>query len=192
MDTAENRALIVKLLSDNVDVLYDKDKNRIWKIIEHQLQVNRWIVRSILFMPKAIFCKVSSKITFGWKGIRNMFKSSILCNLEQFQLPQELIKQIRFPWVSNVDCRTSECFALNFYYLHRFLEEYHGIQLSFEDKPCDRSSRMSPMQLQRAKFYVQYKLSKKYSEHIYENISSIVRVKDEEIVHLITFFNAFI
>lgn len=39
MDTKENRAAIVKLLSDNFNFLYDKDKNRIWKLIEHEIQV---------------------------------------------------------------------------------------------------------------------------------------------------------
>lgn len=39
MDTTENKELIVQFLSENIHDLYDKDKNRIWKIIEHQLKV---------------------------------------------------------------------------------------------------------------------------------------------------------
>lgn len=67
------------------------------------------------------------------------------------------------------------------------MEEFFSIQLSFEDKPYDCKAPMGPNQLQRAKIYVQYKLSKKYSEHIYENISSIVRVNNDEIIVLIAF-----
>lgn len=62
--------------------------------------------------------------------------------------------------------------------LHRFLDDYHGIPLFFEDKPYDPKRLIGPRQQQRINFYVQYKLSNKYSERIYENISSIVPVND--------------
>lgn len=57
MDTTAKKALIVKHLSQNVDVLYVKNKNRIWKIVEHELQVIESFVGSSLHTNGELFVR---------------------------------------------------------------------------------------------------------------------------------------